>query len=159
MAGSEIEHARTVAVLAYLNAHGPAPVTVIAEHLFGAEGDEVARGRAYQLAYNACRTLESQGAATRERVQNPHSPHRRDEWSAVPGAEVRAVPERRMPMYRTIRLRERWWEMLLGVLNDACIDDPSDIDLRKLRNIVKSATRTGGPIATAEEVAHADAVQ
>lgn len=43
------------------------------------------------------------------------------------------------PRARLVRLSERMFDLLVAIMNDACADDPKDIDCRQLRNIIRQA--------------------
>ncbi len=149
-----------VRVFDFLKSVEAATAREVAVAVFGEEAGITGRSKAYMRSYNWLRSLECDGAVTRVRVDLADGPRgcKVDYWSAVPDAVVEPRPmltppalwsERRpskRPMeWRHIRLSERMWLTLLGVLNDACIDDPTDIALRKLRNVCKAGRKISQP--------------
>jgi hypothetical protein len=137
-------------VLAFLQSHGPATVREISAQLFP---DDAATSSSpgYMKAYNWLLSLERVSAVERTRVPSTNGSSAYDLWSAIKGATAPDVLVRARSTlagyrkraaeqkWRHIRVTERMWLELLGILNDAVIDAPGDIDVRKLRNIVSAA--------------------
>lgn len=62
--------------------------------------------------------------------------------SRSPEAEVLAhgvLAELAKPGARSYHLSERMHDLLIAIMNDACADDPRDVDCWKLRNVIRAA--------------------
>lgn len=154
MADATMQSERDAAVHSWLANNGPATAREIAIALFGEVPGLTGRTRCYMIAYHHLRALEDAGAVKRERLLDPSVPrgHQADQWSHVPGAALPVRAQRgRPPSGKALRRQlslDRWVVLhfteaqqlaLLGVLNDACADDPLDIELRALRATVRAA--------------------
>lgn len=124
--------------------HGPCCVRELAVLVFGETPGETGRTPPYMLAYGGLRELENLGRVRRTRTVvamhiNTRAPVVLDLWEAQQGEPPRQRESAELAPARRLVLTHRMHLVLLGVLNDACIDDPTDIEVRQLRNSVKAA--------------------
>jgi hypothetical protein len=153
MSVSTLQQQRDEAVHAWLLAHPGATAREIAVGVFGEVEGLTGRTKAYMIGYHTLIDLEGVGAVRRERFDGL------DRWTAVEGAHLpeRQVrgrpPSGKMPRrlqslipWVVVHLTEAQHLTLIGVLNDACADDPLDIELRELRATVRGAAAKHIPI-------------